>query len=447
VAWRAHLKEAGLLMGRERSSILGARHTLPARPPSGRRSGKAGLAASVLVATAVLAAGCGPAAPRPTIGASAVPIGSPVTMSPTRTLVSSPTIAHGQFGATGPLVAGRYLATAVVLLDGRVLLMGGLSPSQYGDDWPTSLCELYDPSTATFGATGSLDMIRSGMSAAVLRGGRVLVAGGDDAGENGTTDSALLYDPAAGTFRPTGSLRTARDYAAAVTLGDGRVLFAGGHAPVGIAGGDAGHPQDGRLASAEVYDPAIGAFSQTGSMRSGRDEPVAVLLRDGRVLVTGGTDPNGGYLRTAETYDPITGKFTSTGSMSTARHGYSATALADGRVLIAGGSDWNDDALSSAEIYDPIAGKFTPTGPLTVARAGHVAVRLQNGKVLIAGGSSGSASAELYNPGTGTFALTGPMSAERWEAAAALLPDGRVLIAGGRGTRLRAIQSAEIYQP
>ena len=69
----------------------------------------------------------------------------------------------------------------------------------------------------------------------------------------------------------------------------------------------------------------------TGPMSVGRFGHTATLLPNGKVLVAGG------YIASAELYDPASGTWTNTGSMSTARAGHTATLLPNGKVLVAGG--------------------------------------------------------------------------------------------------------------
>ena len=67
---------------------------------------------------------------------------------------------------------------------------------------------------------------------------------------------------------------------------------------------------------------------------------------------------------TAELYDPATGIFTATGSMTISRHVPTAPRLSDGKVLIAGG--WTLDSSSppygadTADLCDPATGHSLP---------------------------------------------------------------------------------------
>ncbi|MBP1705894.1 MAG: Branched-chain amino acid transporter, amino acid-binding protein, partial [Chloroflexi bacterium] len=203
--------------------------------------------------------------------------------------------------------------------------------------------------------TGSMATARGAHTATLLPDGRVLVAGGaSTAGEEGLGGllaGAETYDPASGTFVGTGPLATARAGATATLLSDGRVLVA--------AGFDVPRPGAvSTLRAAEIYDPASGTFGPTGSLVTARYLHTATLLPDGRVLITGGFDPEAGYLASAEIYDPANGTFVGTGPLTAGRYGHTATLLPDGRVLVAGGFDRGAGYLASAEIFDPVSGTF-----------------------------------------------------------------------------------------
>ena len=229
---------------------------------------------------------------------------------------------------------------------------------------------------------------------------------------SGCGTAAELYDPATGTFSPTGSLSVARGGATATLLRDGRVLVAGG-TNCGSAG------QDGTWASAELYDPATGTFRPTGSLTAPRSQHTATLLADGRVLIAGG----------------VPGESASTGGIRLVSFRTVAT----------------DSFLATAEIYDPVTGTFSRTGSMSSPHRGHTSTLLKDGRVLVVG-NGGEASpsgkiADLYDPSTGKFIRTGSMKAGRWLHTATLLPDGRVLILGGRTPQDSVRAAAELYDP
>ena len=108
-----------------------------------------------------------------------------------------------------------------------------------------------------------------------------------DGGGLGTAAMAHadVYDPVTDSWRPSINMGTARHYAATVDLPDGRVLVINGHDSAATAG----------VLSPQYIDPARG-FAVTTSPAVATEirgyHNVAMLLSDGRVLVSGGRDVN-----------------------------------------------------------------------------------------------------------------------------------------------------------
>jgi hypothetical protein len=88
------------------------------------------------------------------------------------------------------------------------------------------------------------------------------------------------------------------------------------------------------------------------------------------MLVAGGFS-TGGASTSAELYDPASGSWTATGSLNTARYLHTATLLPNGMVLVAGGRGSSIRPSASAELYDPASGTWTATGNLNIARTNH----------------------------------------------------------------------------
>lgn len=342
---------------------------------------------------------------------------------------------EGILVSAGSMGSPRAAHTATTLPDGRVLLAGGMKDGEN----TVAGAELFDPATGTFVPAGPMRTHRHSHAATALADGRVLLAGGYDA-EGRYLRSAELYDPASNRFAAAGAMSTARAGQAAIPLRNGRILFAGG---VG----------DGWtfLASAELYDPATGTFAATGSMRVPRESHAAVLLDDGRVLVVGGHRGRRSDIElyaSAEMYDPATGIFSRAGDMTIRRHKHDAVLLGDGRVLITGGTDERDSRgiYRSAEIYDPRTGAFRPAASMRLPRYKHrgTSVRLADGRVLVAGGAT---AAEIYDPSADAFSLVpGADELPGQFSAIAALAQGSALVTGGYGDRRGPQSGAWIYR-
>ena len=93
----------------------------------------------------------------------------------------------GRFSPTGAMSLPRQQPVASLLKDGRVLIAGGsvdLAATRIQD---LASAEIFDPRTGKFSATGSMSEPMIGATATLLQDGRVLIIGGDG--------SAELYRP------------------------------------------------------------------------------------------------------------------------------------------------------------------------------------------------------------------------------------------------------------
>jgi hypothetical protein len=134
--------------------------------------------------------------------------------------------ASGTFSPTGSMSVPRESSTATRLDDGRVLVAGGHAGRNEAIRIYAS-AEVYDPRTERFAFVGDMRIARHKHDAVLLQDGRVLIVGGSDERDDlGLYDSAELFDPVTDAFSMVGSLRTPRYKmrGTSVVLADGRAL-------------------------------------------------------------------------------------------------------------------------------------------------------------------------------------------------------------------------------
>ncbi|MBW3624564.1 MAG: hypothetical protein KY468_14250 [Armatimonadetes bacterium] len=382
--------------------------------------------------------------------------------------------------------AGRYAPTATLLPDGKILVAGGFDGTT-----TVASAQLFDPGSldpatgrpGTFSPTGSLLTGRNFATATLLDNGTVLIAGGYNEapiGSLGSLDTAEIYTPSTGKFtRLSARMTSPRELFTATKLPNGKVLLAGGF-----------NTRTGRtLATAELYDPATGRFTATGTMKAayGRFGHDALLLptpvdasgNPTKVMIAGGKERSGPQawfpLRSVELYDIPTGTFTTLGQMLNARDRPTAAWIAAlKKVLVIGGqgTDANGKSIGvlPTEFIDPVARTFSPGPPLHKGRMAHTLSPLPDGSVLVAGGWSDSLdatpgsttdTAERFIPTSqsGAFVWADPnpqdatqpagMKASRHDQGAVALQDGRVIIFGGKqvetGGAITYLAGTEVY--
>ena len=150
---------------------------------------------------------------------------------------------------TAELAVPRYGHSATVLADGRILIVGGLTPDPICAVPPCAVeeVEIFDP---IVGETRRVDDIPGGThqhTATLIAGGRVLITGGVDS-DGALRGDAYLFDPEVEALVPTRSLGRPRAEHTAAELCDGTVLLVGGVS------------EDGTPLPAERYNPASRAI-------------------------------------------------------------------------------------------------------------------------------------------------------------------------------------------
>lgn len=380
---------------------------------------------------------------------------------------------------TADLRHARTNHAAVLLPNGKVLVIGGITPESQGGPFLAS-AELFDP-TANGGRggwseAGGLHEGRAEHTATLLPNGKVLVVGGRTLGKEVIgTQSCELFDPTAnrgkGEWLTTAPLKKSRYGHTTTLLPDGKVIIVGGF------------DDSGPVREVELYDSlahnGYGVSQLVAEMNAPFGSHASVSLPNGMILIVGAEGYEGTCVHQAELFTAAANQGKGAWTVVSEYLDLclpTATPLLNGKVVMSGVSVFDLEKkaeltreVPSAWLFDPMVKTanfkkaWTQISPAKIARQHHTATLLKNGQVLLVGGQEFMTKngddryprvisrAEIYNPeGNDAWSPTASMKAARVHHTATLLADGRVLVVGGHSgdpVGVVILASAELYDP
>ena len=268
-----------------------------------------------------------------------------------------------------------YCSAHTFLSDGRLLVVGGTSPSTRG----LRLATIFDPSSSSWSATSPMAQGRYYPTITTLPSGEILVVSGHD------TTLAVVTIPevrgAGGGWRrlTNAPLSIPNPYYPAMFVAPNGKVFLAGFPQTTRYLDVTGAGQWTTVANRNVADRTMGS---------------AVMYAPGKILFVGGGDPP---TASAEVIDlnQASPSWRTVPGMAFARRQLNTTILADGSVLVTGGTSgpgFNNQAgaVHVAELWNPNTETWTTMGRETSHRTYHgTTLLLPNGKVLSSGSGEG----------------------------------------------------------
>jgi hypothetical protein len=202
------------------------------------------------------------------------------------------------------------------LLAGPKVLVAGVAATQ-----------LYDVATNAWSSAGPLSSVRYGAVSAKLPSGKPIIVGGSDL-LNVTLSTAEVWDAATSKWTVlSAAMSTPRDGAFGAMLG-GKLVVVGGRSSLNTFT---------PLSTAESYDEATNTWTPRAQAGLAFSSPSGAVLSDGRALVVGF---NQAFDSAAQIFDPAKNAwFRTSRSIGDVMFDAAPTVtLKDGRVLVAGGS-------------------------------------------------------------------------------------------------------------
>lgn len=330
----------------------------------------------------------------------------------------------GSWSTVGEMPDASSSATATLLPDGQVLVVGG-----WDRDFVAALrrVDLLNPETGTVTSLADMREGRTMHRAVSLPDGDVWIVGG--ATEAGLLASSVRFNAATSRMEPGPSIRHPMSGLATTVLQDGRVLVGGGTLE-----------SLGRTALTDLYDPATNTIAPGPTLTEARRQPGWIRLPDGRVLVIGGICEGE---RACDTVEFVSAQATRVRSLPAPAAVAQAAAVVTPRgTVLTGGGVLRPDSSSSTNLattreFDPATERWIDGEDLTSAMPLPAALLLPTGRSLFVGNVvSGTSQQTVLSEGTSNDEpviltprldpVSGRLSAAHW-----IDRDGRVFFAGG----------------
>lgn len=237
--------------------------------------------------------------------------------------------------------------------------------------------------------------------------GRIYAIGGqhNENESSGLQADVHRFDPATNAWTKVASLPKARSHIVSVVR-DGQVLVLGGTNP-------------GNTASSDVaaFDPAANLWSRLPSLPGGRKTPVAALVAD-TVFLTGGSHATSTYA------GRFAARWETAAAMPVALGEVSGGVIGSTLYLVG-------ESASATLALDLGSGAWRSNLPVRPFASHHHAAEVIAGKLYLFGGiGAGAGKVQIFDPATGAWTLGPDMPFAAGSSSSALI-GGRVYVAGG----------------
>ena len=220
------------------------------------------------------------------------------------------------------------------------------------------------------------------------------------------------------TFSLAHNLINARMWHETQPLPDGNFILFGGY------NGDEVNPVS--YQSSEIYNYKNKTIQIGPSMNIPRYDFNSLVLHDGNIMALGGNNSSNQGILSCEIFDLLSNSWILVSSMQERHVGGKAIKLRDGRVLLVGGS------TVTSEIYNSYTKLWSKVGPMNSIHGGGMTLTLlDGGQVLATGGETNPTSLELFDPSTNLWSKLPFTSIYKHQNHLAInLGGGGVLLAG-----------------